>query len=400
GSNTASTLPLPEAIELAIRAYPGTAAARARRQSAEARVAEARLMGAPDVLVGAAYTDGFPGSGSHLGLRGMLGSPFVRHYVAGVDASWDLADLLRASPTRAAARAARDSETALEASARRDVALQIIALYERTLAAADAREILLAEGDARRDQRDAVKARVDAGLTAPEELTQADAALTDLDAELMGVQSDERAARAALRQWIADDRALTTTLVLVSPGLFGETPELRASLALRRQAAALLKLRTLHAVPRVMLGASAGYANPPPGMAAGVYAVSAGIVLPVTGLFRDRARRTAEAASVEARAHELDAVTQQIAIRAAELDAAIDGLTAALPAAERATAAAAASLDAVAARATAGLIRHADVEVARAALRKAQLRESILRRQINGMRARMSVVGGERPAKE
>ena len=52
----------------------------------------------------------------------------------------------------------------------------------------------------------------------------------------------------------------------------------------------------------------------------------------------ERARRDVEAALVEARASELDAVTQELAMRAAELDAAIEGLTAALPAAERAAA--------------------------------------------------------------
>ncbi|MBK7834211.1 MAG: ABC transporter ATP-binding protein [Gemmatimonadetes bacterium] len=101
-------------------------------------------------------------------------------------------------------------------------------------------------------------------------------------------------------------------------------------------------------------------------------------------MFRERARRDVEAALVEARASELDAVTQELAMRAAELDAAIEGLTAALPAAERAAAAAQAALDAVAARGAAGLVRHADVEIARTMTRKASLREHTLRRQIEG----------------
>lgn len=121
-----------------------------------------------------------------------------------------------------------------------------------------------------------------------------------------------------------------------------------------------------------------------------------GLVLPITGMFRERARRDVEAALVEARASELDAVTQELAMRAAELDAAIEGLTAALPAAERAAAAAQAALDAVAARGAAGLVRHADVEIARTMTRKASLREHTLRRQIEGMRARRSYLTTQR----
>ena len=46
-----------------------------------------------------------------------------------------------------------------------------------------------------------------------------------------------------------------------------------------------------------------------------------GLVLPITGMFRERARRDVEAALVEARASELDAVTQELTMRALAEDA-------------------------------------------------------------------------------
>jgi outer membrane protein TolC len=141
-------------------------------------------------------------------------------------------------------------------------------------------------------------------------------------------------------------------------------------------------------IPRLTVGGSLGYANPPPGIDAGYYAVGAAITFPLSGVFRERSRRSAEIASAEARASEADAVIQQLAVRVAEMDGAIEGLEAALPSAERSEAAARAALDAVTIRAEAGAVPFVDVEAARAALRRAERRVRALRLRIDGLRAR------------
>ncbi len=385
-------LGLDDAISLASRRDPRVAVAHARRRVAEARRDEALVGYTPDVLLGAAYTDGFPGSGSNLGMRGMLGSPFFRHYAAGVDASWNLVDLLRTPFAVRATEAGIDATRAEAATARREVALTVVDLFERVLTAAEMRAVLDAELGARRQQIDALRTRVEAGMVAGEQLLQAEAGLADVEAELATARSDEQSARTALRALLSDDRALTAELRVDVPAAVTEVPEVRIARAWRRQASELSTLRDMDWIPRLTVGGSLGYANPPPGTDPGYYAVGAAIAFPLTGVFREQSRRSAEIASAEARASEAEAVVEQLAVRVAEMDGAIAGLEAALPSAERSVAAARAALKVVTARAQAGAVPFVDVETARAALRRAEMRVRALRLRIDGLRARRAFI--------
>lgn len=391
-STTMGTLGLREGIALATRRDPRVAVAQARRRVAEARREEALVGYAPDVLIGAAYTDGFAGSGSNLGLRGMLGSPFFRHYVAGVDASWNLVDLLRTPFAVRATEAGIDATSAEAATAHREVALAVIDLFERVLTAAEMRAVLDAELGARRQQVGALRARVEAGMVAGEQLLQAEAGLADVEAELATARADEHSARTALRALLGDDRALTAELRVEVPAAPTELPEVRMARAWRRQAEGLGTLRHMDWIPRLTVGGSLGYANPLPGTDPGYYAVGAAVVFPLTGAFRDRSRRSAEIASAEVRASEADAVVEQLSVRVAEMDGAIAGLEAALPSAERSESVARAALDAVAVRADAGAVPFVDVETARAAVRRAEMRVRGLRLRIDGLRARRAFI--------
>lgn len=383
-------LGLREAVDLAIRRAPEVAVTAARRRAAEARRQGALLGYAPDVLVGAAYTEGFPGSGSNLQLRGMLGSPFFRNYVAGVDASWNLVELLRTPPAVRAAEAGVDAVDATRATAAREVALAVIELFERVITAGETRELLSAEAQARREQSGALRTRVEAGTVAREQLLQAEAGLSDIEAELATAAAEEHGARAALRALLADGRALTARLRLEAPTGGRELPEIQVAKAWRRQAAELSTLRAMEWIPRVTAGASAGYANPPPGSDPGYYAVGVGLGLPLTALFRERARRGTDIASAEARALEADATLEQLALRTAEIDGSVVGLAAALPAAGRSRGAAEQALAAVTARTRAGTVPQVDLEAARAVLRRAGMRERLLQLRIDGLRARLA----------
>jgi outer membrane protein TolC len=376
------------ALALAARRDPRVAVAAARTRAAEARRAEALVGYAPDVLLGAAYTDGFPGSGSNLQLRGMLGSPFYRHYVAGVDASWNLVDLLRAPHAVRAAEAGIDVAVASRAAAEREVALAVIALFEEILSAVETRDVLAAEARARRGQMGAVRARVESGTVPGEQLLQAEAGLSDVEAELATATADERRARTALRALIADDRALTATLRIEVPGSGRELPEMRIARAWRRQADELATLSNMEWLPRVTVGGSTGYANSAPGSDPGYYAVGVAVALPLTGALRERARRDADAAGAEGRALETSAILEQLSVRSAEIDGAIAGLGAALPAAKQSREAAEQALEAITVRAQAGAVPQVDVEAARATLRRAGMRERMLGLRIQGLRAR------------
>jgi len=382
------SLGLIEAVDRASRRDPRVAVALARRRAAAARREEALIAYAPEVLLGAAYTSGFPGSGSDLQLRGMLGSPFFHNYVAGVDASWDLVDLLRTPHSVHAAEAGVDAADESRPIARREVALAVIDLFERILTYQETRGVLSAELQARRQEIGAVRTRVEAGMVAREQLLQAQAGLSDVEAELAAVVAEERSARAALRELLGDDRALTSSLRIEVPTGANELPEIRLARWWRKQAAELLTLRGMDWIPRLMLGGSAGYANPPPGSEPGYYAVGVALAFPLTGTFRQRARKDADVANAEARALEADSTVEQLAVRTAEIDGSIAGLEAALPAAKGSTEAAEQALAAVTARAEAGAAPQVDVEAAQAVLRRAEMREGTLRLRLDGLKAR------------
>ncbi|TAK30153.1 MAG: TolC family protein [Myxococcaceae bacterium] len=384
----AATLGLTEALRLAMRRDARFAVAAARTRAAEARRAEALVGYAPDVLVGVGYTAGFPGSGSNLQLRGMLGSPFFRNYVAGVDASWNLVDLLRTPHAVSAAEAAVDAAAAAHDTATREVALALVDLFERVLAAQERRALLGVEVGARRELLGALQARVAAGTLASDQALMAEAGVGDGEAERVLATAEERSARAALRALVGDDRALTASLVFDARGAEREPPEVRVAQALRRQASEVRTLWGMEWLPRVTVAGSVGYANPAPGSDPGYYALGAAVALPITGVVRERSRRAAEVASLEARASEADATLEQLAIHVAEIDAAIAGLDASLPAVEQGRQLADTALAGVAARVASGVVAPIDLEAALATQRRAQGRERLLRVHLEGLRAR------------
>lgn len=390
-------LDLVEAIAIAVRRAPAVNATLAQQRAAAAQRTSATLGYAPDVIVGGAYTDGFPGSGSNLQLRGMLSSPFFRHYAAGVDASWNLVDLLRAPHAVKAADSRQAIADAQRAAAQRDVALMVVAFFERVLIAQGARALLVAEVDARRGQVSALRSRVEAGAVAGEQLLQAEAGLLDVEADLAGAGVDERSARSALRVLLGDARALTMELEMtvspaVSPHDVAPFPETRAAQAWRQNAEHVKALADLDWLPRVVVGASAGYANPPPGVDPGYYALGLGISLPLTGVLRDRARRAEIVADTEARAADQDAVAEALSLRVAEIDGAVAGLEALLPAAAASARAAQLALDATSTRVEAGVAAQVALETARALQRRAAMREHMLGIQLNGLRARRALL--------
>jgi outer membrane protein TolC len=391
-------LGLEEALTLALRRDARVAVAHARRRASEARRDEAMVGYAPDLLVGAAYTDGFPGSGGNLGLRGMLGSPFFRHYVAGVDASFHLVELLRMPFVVRAAEAGINAHDAASETARREVALTLIELFERAMEAAERSAVIDAELGARRQQIEALRARAQAGMVAGEQLLQAEAGVADAEAELAAARSEEQSARAALRALLGDDRALTATLHMEIPAVTTELPEVRMARAWRRQASDFATLRDMEWIPRLSVGGSLGYANPPRGADTGYYAFGAAVAFPLTGAFREQNRRSAAIAEAEARAHEAEFVVQQLAVRVAEMDGAIAGLEAALPSAERSVTVARSAVDAMNVRAQAGTVPVVEVEAARAVLRRAQTRLRMLTLRIDGLRARRTFLTSARSA--
>lgn len=384
----AASLGLTEALRLAMRRDARFAVAAARTRAAEARRAEALVGYAPDVLVGVGYTAGFPGSGSNLQLRGMLGSPFFRSYVAGVDASWNLVDLLRTPHAVSAAEAAVDAAAAARDTATREVALALVDLFERVLAAQERRALLDVEVGARRVLLETLRARVAAGTLASDQALMAEAGVGEAEAERVLAAAEERSARAALRALVGDDRALTASLVLDARATERELPEVRVAQALRRQASEVRTLRGMEWVPRVTVAGSVGYANPAPGGDPGYYALGAAVALPITGVVRERSRRTAELASLEARASEADATLEQLAIHVAEIDAAIGGLEASLPAVEQGRRLADTAFAGVTARVASGVVAPIELDAAHAAQRRAQGRERLLRVHLEGLRAR------------
>lgn len=387
-------LTLDAAIEIAYRKDPRAAAQQARQRVATARYHEMKLGYAPDVLIGVAYTDGFPGSGSNLRLRGMLGSPFFQHYAAGVDASWELSDLLRTYQSVAAARAQREAESALQRATLRETALGVIDYFERVLTVQAQVALLQEEVLVRQAEIAALRARVEAGIVPRTELLQLAAARQELEADLESARAEEHSTRAGLHALTSDARALSGVLTLTrsqdqaQPEAGEAIAEIQAARALRVQVTALQKQRSLEAIPRLTVGVSAGYANPPPGAAPGYYAAGVGLSIPLSTILRERAHREAEAALVESRAADLDARVQTLVIRAEELDSAIGGLGAARVAAAQSTLAAQDSLDALLARAAAGTVRQIEVEAVRSMLRRAQTRERTLQIRLDALRAR------------
>ena len=101
----AEGLRLSDAIREAWANAPRVRASADAVDAARARQREANAGYIPTVNAAAVAFTGFSGSsGSNLGVRGMMASPFVDHSAAGVEGSWSALDFLRIEPRAAKSR--------------------------------------------------------------------------------------------------------------------------------------------------------------------------------------------------------------------------------------------------------------------------------------------------------
>lgn len=385
-----------EAIRYAWSNAPRVRAAAAVAAVSEAKRTELRAGYVPQVNAAADYTAGFSGSGSNLGLRGMMISPFVRHWAAGLEASWSVLEFVRVEPRVDVTYAEEAAAKADQARIERDVALMIVDVYERALVAEEA----LRTGDAeiawRKAHVAALEALVGAGGAAPPtDLLQARASLAHAEADRAVAAADRDGLRAVLATLVGDERMATVTLVLDAPTMDGNPdPEGRAARAYREAATRLRDLSWREVLPRVIVGGSIGYANPPIGQDPGIWAVGVSLVVPLTAPIGADAREEGAARAYEAKAYDEEARKQELDTRRATLRATVKALDAALPAAEASTKAAREALAAIDVRAKGGLAREVEVETSRALVTKAEVDESTLRLRLAGTKARLAWMGG------
>lgn len=389
-------VPCVEAIRYAWSNAPRVRAAAALAAVSDAKRTELRAGYVPQVNAAVDYTAGFSGSGSNLGVRGMMISPFVHQWAAGLEASWSVLEFVRIEPRVGVANAEETAAKAEQARIERDVALMMVDTYERTLAAEEALRVGDAEIAWRRAHVAALDALVNAGGAAPPtDLLQARASLARAEAERALAAADRDGLRAVLATLAGDDRMTTVTLVLDAPTMEGKTdPEGRAARAYREAATRLRDLSWREALPRVIVGGSFGYANPQPGQDPGIWAAGVSVVVPLTAPIAADAREEGAARAYEAKAYDAEARAQEIETRRAALRATVKALATALPAMEASTSAARESLAALEVRAKGGLARELEVEANRALVTRAEVDESTLRVRLAGAKARLAWMGG------
>lgn len=390
----AEGLKLSDAIARARAVAPQASSAGHLAEAARARESEAEAGYLPVLNASAVTFTGLSGSSaSNLGVRGMMASPFVDHYAAGVEGSWSLLEFLRVEPRVAAARAEERAAVADKSAIERDVAMAAIEGFERVLSL----EARLASIDqdlaSRKAQLAVIEAQVAGGVVADVELLQSRAGLARAAAERTGVAAEREAVRAALVVLTGDGRYGEGSLEIDSLAAAGERLETRIATARRDQAERHRLVGARELTPRVVVSASAGYANPAAGKDTGYYAVGAAVVLPLTSFVGDRARAEALAQAAQAQADAADARQQQIDLKVASLRATLSGAAAALSAADASEGAARAARDALDARVKAGAARAVEIEAARSQFVDTQTTAAVLRIRVRSLKARLALLG-------
>jgi outer membrane protein TolC len=389
----AQTLSLTEAVQRARGHAPQRRAAAALRVAAQARQREVLAGLLPSVNAAAVYTAGFPGSGGNLPVRGMINAPFISQWAAGIEGSWSVLEVLRAAPRLGALRQEELAARGEEQRADRDVALQIVDGFERALAAEAGLRILLADEAARQAHLSALSALAGRGVIPEVDVLQARAGLARIAAERARIAAERDVARAALVALTGEPRLAAAALVLDVPPAGPPGPEAAIARARREQARRLRLLPRLELVPRLVLGGSAGYANPPAGQAPGLWAAGAAVHLPLLGILAERPRHEAAAALAEAQVHDAERLALEVEVEIRRLRARLAGLFAEADAAAITSQAARAALAAVEARARAGLAREVEVEASRAVAAQAAASEAVLQVRIQAAQARLALIG-------
>lgn len=386
-----------EAIRFAWANAPRVRAASALVAVADAKRTELRAGYLPQVNLGATLTTGFSGSGSNLGVRGMIASPFVHHWAVGLEASWSALEFLRIEPRVDVANAEGLAARAEQERIERDVALMMIDLYERILVVEGALQATDAEIAWREAHVKALVALVAGGAVPPTDLLQARASLARAVADRALAVADRDGLRAVLATLVGDPRMTQVALLLDAPTTDAiATAEGRAANAYREAATRLRSLSWREALPRVVVGGSVGYANPPAGQDAGLWAVGVSAVVPLTAPFVAAARDDAAASTEESKAFEADARAEQLELERSSLRANVRAFEAAIPAMKESARAVQEALRATQSRVDGGLNRELEVEAIRVLLTRSLTDEATLRIRLAAAEARLAWIGESR----
>ncbi len=385
-----------QAIRFAWANAPRVRAALALVAVSAAKRDELRAGYFPQVNGAVLGTAGFSGSGSNLGVRGMMGSPFVNRWAAGLEGSWSALEFLRIEPRVDVTYAEEAAANADRERIERDVALMIVDVYEKTLEAETMLSVAHADIASRRMHVGALDALLNAGGVIPAtDLLQGRAALARSEAARAGVVADLDGLRAVLSTLVGDPRMVAARLVLDAPKSDAKGDEDVVAARAQREAARRLRdLAWRDLLPRVVVGGSAGYAHTPTPQDPGLWAAGVAVMVPLTGTFSERARQQVAAFAADSRAHEADARAQEVEVRRATLRATLRALELALPSAEASTKAAHEAMSAVEARANAGLVREVEVGTALVAVAHATSTEGQIRIRVQATRARLAWLGG------
>jgi outer membrane protein TolC len=364
-------------------------------EAARAKQSEAKAAYIPTVNADAVTFTGFSGSsGSNLGVRGMVASPFVDHYAAAVEGSWSALEFLRIGPRVSAARAEEAAVEAEKAGVERDTGLAVVDAYERVLSL----EATIASVDedlsSRRAALAVLETQAASGIVAGVEVLQNRAGLARAVADRTRLVAEAQAARAGLIVLTADPRFSSASLELDALTPRGGMPETRMAVARRDQADRLRDVAGRELTPRLVVSGSAGYANPSLGKDTGYYAIGAAVIVPLTSFISEEARQEVQARNAEAQADAAEARRQQVELEIASLRATVAGVTAGIPAADASERAARAALDALDARVKAGAARAVETEAARALVVEAQSTAAVLRIRARTLQARLALLGG------
>jgi outer membrane protein TolC len=378
GPAHADTLTLDEAIGLAAKASPRIQEADADLERSQASVSVARSAYLPEANLAAAATTGLGGSTTAaLGVRGIMGSPFTRHYGAGVEGAWTIYDFGRTSSRVDAAAAGVGAARARKALSSRAAALEMVQAFGAVAMAEEDVRATSAVIALRTRGAEAARSLAAAGLRSEIDAMLATARAEEARAALASSQADVEAARVWLGALLGRPIAPTTTLSATPPAagdvaraaagapLSPYDPLHAVAAAEAERAAAQGRLARAEHLPRLVVAGSAGYAYREAPDDPSYWAAGVGVVMPVLSFIPEGARAreafaTARAAAARAAQADIE-LKAQIGREVASLRA----LSASTSAADASVAAAKTAFDAAEARYGAGQLSFAEADAAR-----------------------------------